>query len=83
MATGTPGVDFPQAERPMVITAPRITRPVSLGAFLFALVVFALVYFALPGKARPWAIIIIVLGALVASGGGAAITDLSSRIYKK
>jgi len=71
-----PGSDQPTA------AASRVTRPVSLGAFLFALVVFALVYFALPGKARPWAIIIIVLGALVASGGGSAITDLSRRIYK-
>jgi hypothetical protein len=67
---------------PTNVTAPS-ARPIGLGAFLFALVVFALVYFALPGKARPWAIIIIVLGALVASGGGSAITDLSRRIYKQ
>jgi hypothetical protein len=56
---------------------------VSLGAFLFALVVFAIVYFALPERARIWAVIIIVLGALVASGGGSAITDISRRIYGK
>jgi hypothetical protein len=56
---------------------------VPLVGFLVALVVLGIVMFLLPGRARPWLALLIILGAIVAQGGAGPVEEIRRRVFKK